>query len=358
MMHHGRRVYSIVISSFAALEILLNASVHRGIELPIKNPLRPSEWIVDAEVLTPRQWRDFSRRPDVLLALTFVFYLSGSSTAPSDYNPNSNTWHAIGSGSAGQSGATGGSGGASTYGTGGTGGTGGGGGAYANLSNFNTLSGNQIFLAQVGSGLDTWFNNPSTLFAQAGQSNGIGGAASSSIGAVTFSGGTAGIGHSGNGNSGFLSPDTAGGGGQGGGGGGAAGPHGNGNNGGNGGAGFPIFSNQRGGGAGATADAGNTAGGANGTQFDATHGSGGGGSGAVGPDGPTGAQVNGAPGNAGSAAGTYGGGGGGGSGGAAGGPPNGTGGAGGAGGSLSQGLLAVAYTPSTAATRSYGFIIS
>lgn len=224
--------------------------------------------------------------PVTVSAATTIFLTSSTSwTVPSDWNSSDNTIEVIGGGSNGAA-------------------SGGGGGAYAKITNLSLTPGGSATY-QVGaagaSGGDTYFNGSGTTCAAQsvcakGASTATGGSAGSSIGSLTYSGGSGGAAN--------------------GGGGGAAGPNGAGNNGsGNGGAGGSGDA----GSGGAGGSAGGGAGG-NGTEWDATHGSGGGGGG------------NGAAG----AGGNYGAGGGGGTkqGGVAG----------------KQGLIVITYTPSTGRT--------
>ena len=305
---HGVR-YVCFCASAAAILWLAMAGI-----IPIKHPFRPNEYLIDTSSHSPRTLRNFFRREDVILALTWAFATAGPTLVlPSDFNTASNQIDAIGSG-------TGGAGGT----VGNNGGRGGAGGAFAQIVNYSGHSAGQTVNCTVGPG-DTIFDTSLILLAKAGSGQN-GGTAAASVGATKFSGG--------NGGNGSL---FCNGGGSGGGGGGAGGPNGAGNNGGNG---TTI------GGAGATADAGNTAAAANGTQFGNPgdlRGSGGGGAGG------RGTLCVGFPGNN---AGFYGGGGGGGGGGFG-------CGAGGAGGNATQGLIGIGYTPGGggAVTRSYGFII-
>ena len=329
-MRNGIKYYSILIGSFAAMELLLNAAVNRGFDLPSRHPLYRNQWLVDQRILSHREWRDFSRRLDVLLALTFVPLVSGvSHVLESDFNVNSNTIFGIGSGFAG----LGGSAGSSTP-LGGAGGNGGSGGAFASITNYNAHSAGQSVNIQVGAS-DSWFDSTSVLLAKAASPT-LGGQASACVGSVKFSGGNGGVGGAG------TDPINGGGGG---GGGGAGGPSGAGNNGAAG--SIPAH------GAGASGDAGVTPANSNGTEFQVSpaYGSGGGGDGGDGGNmsGGFGGTPNGADGKSGGSYGAGGGGGGGGRGGA--------GTNGGNGGNAFQGLLGIQYSPASGPARSFGFIV-
>jgi hypothetical protein len=249
--------------------------------VPVKHPLRPNEYLIDTSTHSPRTMRNFFRRQDVVLALTFVFATAGPSLVlPADFNTASNQINAIGSGTGGAGGGNGSTtGGCCPSVVGGPGGAAGAGGAFARIVNYAGHTAGQTVNCTVGSG-DTVFDTSSILLAKAG-SGSTGGSAAASVGTTKFSGGNGGAG-------GFVCGFSGGGGGAGG----AAGPNGAGNNGANGltqPAGFD-------GGAGASADAGSGGGGGaggfgnpgtgspggaggNGTEFNASHGSGGGGGG-------------------------------------------------------------------------------
>lgn len=318
--------------AFTASAAALLWLAHAGI-LPIQNPLHPDQYLLETSAHSPRKLRDFFRRHDVILGLTFVFVTAGpTTTLPSDFNTASNTISCIGSGFAGQGGA-----GVLAGGGPGAGGVAGGAGAFASIPNYSAHGAGAVVNVQVGTG-DTWFDTSATVLAKAASGQ-TGGQASACVGTVRNSGG--------NGGSGGAGGDASGNGGGGGGGGGAAGPTGQGNNGANG--AIPTH------GGGATGDAGNTPANSNGTQFDASHGSGGGADGGDG-GGPTRGNNDGALGLNG---GSYGGGGGGGGGGGTGGQSGGSGNGGG-GGNAFQGLIVIAYTPAGAGgtARSFGFIIT
>jgi hypothetical protein len=286
MLHNGRYI-SLVIGSFAALEILLNAAVRRGHELPSRNPVDDRAWVVRVETLNRHEWRDFLRRPDVILAVysTYIFLTAGPSTVlPGNFNVLDNQVGGIGAG------AGGGSGGPDFFGDGG------GGGAFASVLNYSAHGPGQTVAIQVGAS-DTIFDTTSVLLAKAG-SGATGGSAAASVGTTKFSGGNGG-------NKGSLGGSSNGGGG----GGGSGGPNGGGNNGSN-----AVFPNGGAGGSGAagTGGAGGAAGttdaggehppgvGGNGTEIQGGHGAGGGGGGSCA-----------APANGGANGGAYGGGGGG-----------------------------------------------
>ena len=330
MISHNVR-YVAFTTSAAALMWLAQTGI-----IPIPNPLRAGQYLLETGAHSPRTLRAFFRRPDVIIGLTFVFATAGPTvTLPSDFNINSNTINCIGSGFAGQGGGAATGGGIGGGGTTGAGGIGGGGGAFASIANYSAHGAGAVVNVQVGTG-DTWFDTSATVLAKAASGQ-TGGQASASIGAVTFSGG--------NGGSGGPAGDPGGNGGGGGGGGGAAGPHGAGNNGGNG----VVLTH----GGGATADAGTTPANSNGTQFDASHGSGGGADGGDGGGFSHGTN----DGASGLGGGAYGGGGGGGGGGGTS-SVNGSGN-GGNGGNAFQGLIAISYTPAGAGSipRSFGIFI-
>ena len=345
MIRNSVKYISLICGTYAAFEIVLNASVIRGLELPARNPIHPRQWIVDERVMSPREWRIYLRRPDVIIALTYVFVVGGSTvTLPSDFNIMSNVISCVGAGQGGGGGQSG------SVGSGaGAGAAGGGGGAFASVTNYSAHSGGAVVNVQVGT-FDTWFDSSSVVLAKAAVQQ-IGGQASACVGSVKFSGG--------NGGNGGNPGDPSGMGGGGGGGGGAAGPNGPGINGANG---IVITgSGQQSGGVGGAGDSGNTPGGAtpggspgaSGTQFDATHGCGGGGTGSNGGGFYRGTNDAQSPGGA---AGSYGAGGGGGGGG---GWSSGTGsGNGGTGGNSYQGLIAIAYTQaSLSRARTFAIII-
>jgi hypothetical protein len=348
MIRPGIKYFSLWIGGLAALEILFNATAVRDLDLPQRHPFYPDQWIVEERALSPRQWLDFLRRPDVLIGLTYLFVTGGVSvTLPSDFNTASNTISAIGAGVPG-------SGGTGDL-TGGLGGNGGGGGAYAAISNYNGHSAGQNVSVQVGTG-DSIFDSGSILLAKAGSGQ-TGGQAASCVGTVRNSGGNGGTG-------GSPAGSNTGGGGAGGGG--AGGPNGVGNNGGNG-SNAPTSFWGGNGGAGGNADGSTVAGGSagagttgspstpggnggSGTEFDsAPHGCGGGGGGG----GGGGNLFGGTLGSVGGNSGRYGGGGGGG-GGSVGGAT------GGGGGNSFQGLIAIGYTPTaaSAAAGSFGVILT
>ncbi len=307
-IHHNVR-YVCFCASAAALLWLAMAGI-----IPIKHPFRPNEYLIDTSAHSPRTLRNFFRREDVILALTWAFATAGPSLVlPADFNTASNQINGIGSGT----------GGVGAVGI--NGGNGGAGGAFAQRINYNGHSAGQTVNCTVGAG-DTIFDTSLILLAKAA-SGSTGGAAGSSVGTTTFSGG--------NGGTIVTCPCLFS---TGAGGGGAGGPHGNGNNGANSNLGAPPVAGASGG----SADAGNTAANANGTQFDSNHGGGGGGDG-----GGVDASSHGLNGNN---AGSYGGGGGGGGGGIC---------IRGNGGNGFQGLIAIGYTPAAGGggARSYGFII-
>ena len=294
--------------TFAAVDTVLSAAIHRGYDLPRSHPLFKNTWIVEREVLRDSDWLDLQSRNLIVATTVWMFATSGSSiTLPRDFNPSNNSVYAVGSGAGGQTGSFAPCPMAFCVGQGGFGG---GGGAFSQINNFNGTPNTGVSI-QVGSG-DTWFNSTSTLLAKAASGQ-TGGSASSGVGTLKYSGGSGGNGLSSSG--------------SGGGGGGAGGPHGAGNGG--------NAGNVNGsGGTGGTGDAGNTATQTNGTQFGPNvssqfTGPGGGGTGGL----CQGVNV-----TAGNNAGFYGGGGGGGAGGLPAGcsPP-------GAGGSGTQGLIALTY---------------
>jgi hypothetical protein len=236
-------------------------------------------------------------------------------TVPANWNTTNNSIQCIGGGAAGRSNINFGDGR-----------SGGGAGAYSAVQNLTLTPGSSIqFIVGAGgtvsmnnpanSGGDTWFNGATLASSSVGAKGGLGtdftggagGAASSGVGTIKLSGGSA--------------PSTGSGAG-GGGGGGAAGPNGNGADG--------LAHAGTAGGAGGNGDAGfggsggaQNATGRAGAEFDELHGAGGGGGGGQ----------SGVPGGSGGAYGAGGGGGGGGS--------NGThdGGAGG------NGLIVITYVP-------------
>src|SRR5215813_1221162 len=138
MFHNKKKYYSIILGSFAAFELLMNMAVKRGFDLPVPDEWNKGQWIVDARVLNFSEWKIFSRRNDVIIALTFVFVTAGPNvTLPSDFNTANNTIHGIGAAGSATGGATGqhgnNSGGCcvANGGGGGAGGNGAGAGAYA-----------------------------------------------------------------------------------------------------------------------------------------------------------------------------------------------------------------------------------
>lgn len=264
MKHPVKGKYvGVICGSFAALDILINACLKYGYELPKQTNLSGNQWLVREHVLSKRQWRDFMHRPDVVLALSWVFITSGATTTLSaTFNPSSNTFYAIGAGGGGSVGSGGGAGG------------GGGGGGCSLYANFPGTA-NATYNILVGAG-DTWFDNTGVLLAKAGSPGtqvgaALGGQASAGAGTTRFSGGT--------GEAPLLN--------NGGGGGGAAGPNGGGFGGsggtpcaftgGSGGAG--DAGSGGGGGAGATQFVSTPGNGGNGTELNGTAGSGGGGGG-------------------------------------------------------------------------------
>jgi hypothetical protein len=315
-----RRKYWAFAATAAGFAVFCKIFIQRGFDPPIRDLVRRTHWIVDKEALNKHEWRDLVRKKWVILAVTYIFLTSGTSTTlPNDFNPVNNNIFAIGAGGGGQNG-----GALSTY----SGGAGGNGGNFAEIANFNGLP-TQVVGYQVGAG-DTIWNNSCTLVAKA-NANGSG-----NVGTIIFGGGAGGAAGAWSG----AANEGAGGGGGGGAasysGGGVSGAPGisdnpsgcvtprAGGNGGQGGAG----SGGPGGLGGITNCMKDGSNGSNGFEIDGVAGSGGGGGGGAG-------GLNTFPaGNAGNA-GFYGGGGGGGGGYS---PV-------GIGGSASQGLLAFSYTP-------------
>src|SRR6202030_2658849 len=109
-------------ASAAALLWLAMAGI-----IPIKRPFHKGEYLIDTSAHSPRTLRNFFRREDVILALTWAFATAGPTLVlPSDFNTASNQINGIGSG-------TGGAGGAAGASLGGGGGSGGAGGAFAQI---------------------------------------------------------------------------------------------------------------------------------------------------------------------------------------------------------------------------------
>src|SRR3984893_2132316 len=87
-------------ASAAALLWLAMAGI-----IPVKHPFRPNEYLIDTSAHPPRTLRNFFRREDVILALTWAFALAGPTfTLQSDFNIASNQINAIGNGSGGAGG--------------------------------------------------------------------------------------------------------------------------------------------------------------------------------------------------------------------------------------------------------------
>src|SRR6202030_2647546 len=195
-------------ASAAALLWLAMAGI-----IPVKHPFRPNEYLIDTSAHPPRTLRNFFRREDVILALTWAFATAGPTLVlPADFNTASNQINAIGTGTGGGPG----NGGvvACCIGSGGAGGNAGAGGAFAQIINYSGHTAGQTVNCTVGSG-DTVFDSGAVL--RASQAIGsTGGTASSSVGTTKFSGG----------NGGSLGAGGPNFGGGGGGGGGAGGPHG------------------------------------------------------------------------------------------------------------------------------------
>jgi hypothetical protein len=330
--------------AWPVVDALLTLSIHRGFDPPRPHPFERGVWIIERDLMSAREWHDFSRKYPIFLALTWLFVTSGATTTlPTDFNIFSNQFNAIGAGVPGSGGTTG-----VACVANGPGGNGGGAGAFASIANYSAHGAGAVVNIQVGAG-DTFFDSISVLLAKAGSGT-TGGQASASVGSIKFNGGGGGAGGSGCAQVG-----------SGGGGGGAGGPNGQGSTGGNGtifvfsaatgGAGGNADGNTVGGGAGGTSSFPNGAVGSNGTEFgpNATSqfagcgGGGGGGASAAGAASPGGGGNSGA----------YGGGGGGGGGSGASNPVP-----GGSGGNSFQGFIGYSYTPTViSGVRNFGFIL-
>lgn len=178
--------------SFSASAAVVALFFSHGI-IPVENPMRKNEYMVERNLLTVDNWKSLLRRPDfVYLGLLYVFAVSGSTiTLPVDFDVTNNTIYCIGAGAGGAAGGDafppptgcGGGGGGCAGGCvqwfNGAGGGGGGGGQCSEYVNYNLHAAGQSVPITVGAA-DTMFHNISTVYAEA---------AAGSIGGGLFGGG-------------------------------------------------------------------------------------------------------------------------------------------------------------------------
>jgi len=99
MIRNGGRYASLILSAGALLWL-----AEHGIS-PIRNPLRPAEYLIEDRQISQPLFDRLVSRQDVVFCLIYVFVTAGPTvTLPSDFNTASNQIICIGNGAGGAGG--------------------------------------------------------------------------------------------------------------------------------------------------------------------------------------------------------------------------------------------------------------